>query len=287
MIYLESFRLPSLDTREQFINDVKRTCYNTVYPFHLFPLRELPEFTFEPITIFYGGNGSGKSTVLNVIANRVGIDHGTVYNRSSFFEDYVKRCDYETRGDARAIAQGRIVTSDDVFDYLLNIRCLNENIDMKRGELFDEYCQTRRQGYTFRTMEDYEDLKRFMDAKRKTQSAYVRSRLMGNTPEKSNGESALMYFTENIRENALYLLDEPENSLSSEKQLELSRFLADSARFYGCQFIIATHSPFILSMRGAKIYDLDSEAVSAKKWTELKNVRAYYELFKMHGAEFE
>jgi len=287
MVYLKSFKLPSLDTRERYINDVKKTCYTSVYPFDLFPLRQLPEFEFEPITVFAGGNGSGKSTILNVIAERIGIPHGTVYNKSSFFEEYVKCCDYETRGSSKAIAEGKIVTSDDVFDYLINIRCLNENIDTKREDLFEEYCQTRKEGYTFRSMEDYDDLKRFLDAKRMTKSAYVRKRLMNNTPEKSNGESALMYFTENIRENALYLLDEPENSLSAERQMELSRFIADSARFYGCQFIIASHSPFILSARGAKIYDLDREDAAVTRWTEIDNMRVYFDFFMEHAPDFD
>ena len=57
-------------------------------------------------------------------------------------------------------------------------------------------------------------------------------------------------------------------------------------RFYGCQFIIATHSPFLLSMKGAKIYDLDEEPVDVKRWYELENVRAYYEFFKKHEGEF-
>lgn len=78
----------------------------------------------------------------------------------------------------------------------------------------------------------------------------------------SNGESAFFYFTEKIKENGLYLLDELENSLSTQKQQELLRFLEDYARFFGCQFVIATHSPFLLSMRGAKIYDMDKEIVA-------------------------
>ena len=105
--------------------------------------------------------------------------------------------------------------------------------------------------------------------------------------EHSNGESAFIYFSEKIKENGLYLLDEPENSLSPERQQELLRFLQDSARFFGCQFIIATHSPFLLSMNGAKIYDMDEEPVDVKRWTELDNVRAYYDFFKKHEHEFE
>ena len=110
---------------------------------------------------------------------------------------------------------------------------------------------------------------------------------MDNVREHSNGESAFIYFSEKIKENGLYLLDEPENSLSPERQQELLRFLQDSARFFGCQFIIATHSPFLLSMNGAKIYDMDEEPVDVKRWTELENVRAYYDFFKKHEHEFE
>ena len=102
----------------------------------------------------------------------------------------------------------------------------------------------------------------------------------------SNGETAYYYFTRQIEENALYLLDEPENSLSATLQNKLRQFIEDSARFYNCQFIIATHSPFLLSMKGAKVYDLDSTPVEAKKWTELENVRIYHEFFEEHRDEF-
>ena len=35
-----------------------------------------------------------------------------------------------------------------------------------------------------------------------------------------------------------------------------------------------------------KIYDLDENPVDIKKWTELENVRIYYEFFKAHENEF-
>ena len=287
MIYLRSFSVPSLTARELFVNDIKRRCYNTVYPFNVFELKELPEFTFEPVTIFCGGNGSGKSTLLNLIAEKLGIPHGTPYNRSNFFEDYLDRCRAQTYGEPSALQNGRIVTSDDVFDYMLNIRSLNEGIDMKRESLFDEYTEARHAKYSYRSMADYEELKRFVDAHRKTQSRYVRDSLMANVPERSNGESALAFFVENIRENALYLLDEPENSLSAERQQELVQFLTDSARFYGCQFVIATHSPFILAAPGARIYDLDADPVDTCRWTEIRNVRVFFDFFMKHREKFD
>ena len=287
MIYLERFRIPSLDAREQFTNDVKRRCYNTVYPFNVFELTELPELTFEPVTILCGGNGSGKSTLLNVIAEKLGVPRGAAYNRSSFFEDYVRLCRCETRGAPSALTGGRIITSDDVFDYLLNIRTLNGQVDARREALFEEYTDAKHAKYSYRTMADYEDLKKFVDAHRRAQSRYVRERLAANLPERSNGESALAYFVDAIHENALYLLDEPENSLSAERQLELKQYVADSARFYGCQFVIATHSPFLLSIKGARVYDLDADPPAARRWTEIGNVRAYYDFFMEHREEFE
>ena len=287
MIYLREFTLPSLTRREVFVNDIKHRVYNTVYPFNVFELTEVPTLEFDPITILCGGNGCGKSTVLHVIAQALALRRGAAYNRSSFFDDYVALCDYEAHGDPEAIAQGRIITSDDVFDYLLDVRHMNAGTDLQRDELFEEYKRAKKDGYTFRTMADYDDLKRFTDARRSTKSAYVRKRMAENVPERSNGESALMFFTEAIRENALYLLDEPENSLSAQRQQELVQFLVDSARFYGCQFIIATHSPFILATPGAKIYCLDGEPRVVRSWTELESVRAWYDFFLKHQDEFD
>ena len=57
MLYLEKFRLPSPMQEELFLNDIRRTCYNGAYPFGTFMEKQMPEFTFAPITIFSGGNG--------------------------------------------------------------------------------------------------------------------------------------------------------------------------------------------------------------------------------------
>ena len=194
-------------------------------------------------------------------------------------------CDYEL--ELSLPGDSRIITSDDVFDFILNLRSINDGINEKREDLFQEYLDSKYSSFQMKSLDDYEKLKKVSMAKRQTQSKYIRNNLMDNVREHSNGESAFLYFSDKIKENGLYLLDEPENSLSPEKQQELLRFIEDSARFFGCQFIIATHSPFLLSMRGAKIYDMDEEPVDVKRWTELANVRAYYDFFKKHEREFE
>ena len=284
MIYLSQFRFPHREREYDFVFGQKRTCYDTYYPFQIVSKHGLEVLDFEPVTILYGGNGSGKTTALNVIAEKLGLERDTLYNRSDFFEDYTKMCDYET---LREIPAGsRIITSDDVFDFMLNLRSMNEGIDRKREELLKDYLDAKYSHFQMKSLDDYEQLKKVTMARGNTQSRFVRKSMKGNIREHSNGESAFLYFAEKIKENGLYLLDEPENSLSPEKQQELLRFLEDSARFFGCQFIMATQSPFLLSMRGAKIYDMDEEVVDVKRWSELANVRAYYTFFKEHEKEF-
>lgn len=284
MIYLSHFSFPHIEWEYSFLMGIKRTCYDSFYPFQVVSKKGLQMLDFEPVTILYGGNGSGKTTVLNVIAEKLGLKRDTPYNRSNFFGDYTEACDFELH---RPISEySRIITSDDVFDFILNLRNLNDGIDRKREDLFKEYLETKYSRFQMKSLEDYEQLKKSYMAKTKTQSKYVRNNVMDNVREHSNGESAFIYFTENIRENGLYLLDEPENSLSPLRQQELLKYLEESARFFECQFIISTHSPFLLSMKGAKIYDMDEDVVDVKKWTRLEGVKVYYDFFQEHEKEF-
>ena len=285
MIYLDCFTFPEDDQEASYCMAEKRTCYTSFYPFKVLSSRRFHRIDFEPVTILYGGNGTGKSTVLNVIAQKLRLEREAPFNETSFYADYVGMCHAEIREEIPG--GSRIVTSDDVFSYMLTVRDLNEGIDHKRGEVFDEYMDVKHRKFQLTSMADYEELRKTVSARKKTQSRYVREELGMNVRTFSNGESAYKYFTDKIGENGLYLLDEPENSLSPQRQMELMQFIEDSARFYSCQFIISTHSPFLLSLKGAKIYDLDSYPVRTKKWTELDSVRIYYDFFKKHTKEFE
>lgn len=284
MIYLKEFVFPSEDMEFDFFMSIKRTCYDSFYPFKVLSRHGFERIDFEPVTILYGGNGSGKSTALNIIAEKTGIHRDAIYNKSNFFIDYINMCELNIENIIPE--NSSIITSDDVFDYLLNVRNLNEGIDQKRERLFDEFLDLKYSDYQVKSINDYEHLKRVNNSRRKTQSRFVRSELMNNVREYSNGESAFKYFTEKIGENGLYLLDEPENSLSPRRQMELMKFIEDSARLLGCQFVISTHSPFLLSMNGAKIYDLDESPVDVKRFTELENVRLLYEFLKGFENEF-
>lgn len=288
MIYLSGFRFPGAAQEANYMANswrAKQTCYDSYYPFGLFEGRTLPELDLLEITILYGGNGSGKTTLLNVMADALRLHRRAEYNRTPFFDDYVRLCEPRTM---RPVPAGSLIlTSDDVFDYMLDLRALNDGVDMRREQMFADYNSLRCEKFQMHGMQDYDRLKQVSAARRYSQSQMARRTLPANVRTRSNGESALAVFSERIRENALYLLDEPENSLSARLQLELARFLEDSARFYRCQFVISTHSPFLLALRGAKIYDLDQDPVEPCRWTQVPSVRTFYEFFRSRREEFE
>ncbi|MGC2873359.1 AAA family ATPase [Ihubacter sp. rT4E-8] len=285
MLYLEAFTLPGIDAEERILNDIRETYYVSFYPFGLFPTKELDRISFDPVTIFYGGNGSGKTTLINVIAEKLRASRSAPYNKSSFFDTFVEQCTLQWEWQT-SWQDATVITSDDVFEYIFDLRAMNEGVDNEREKLAKEYLNLKNSRFRLQSLADYEQLKKVNAARRGTKSNFIRSTLVGNAAERSNGESAFMYFTHKIEANQIYLLDEPENSLSAEYQQELCGFLEDSARFYNCQFIIATHSPFLLAVRNARIYDLDSRPVCTRRWTELSNVRRYYDFFKAHEDEF-
>ena len=286
MIYLKSFTL--LDEKEEndyVLGSDTRNIYNNYYPLNIFSSRRLKDIKFGSITCFYGGNGSGKSTILNIISEKLNSNRKTEIDKGSYFNIYVKYTSYEM-GIEQPISI-KTINSDDVFDYLLDIRSINSHINRRKEKLSKEFLENKYSNNSL-SFEDFENLRDSIDSKRKTMSKYVRDRLVNNIIiESSNGESALMFWEKEIEDDSIYILDEPANSLSAENQIKLMKFIEDSVRFYNCQFIISTHSPFFLSMKDAVIYDLDTIPVITRKWTELENVKIYKKFFDEHSSEFK
>lgn len=289
MIYLKSFKLLDEDDEYSMIM-YKMNIHNNFYPLKIFPEKKFKNIEFEPITIFYGGNGSGKTTMLNIISDSVNASKRNIDKKGYFFNQYVGQCRQHCELIHQSECKGmKYISSDDVFDYLLDLRAINSNVNRRKDDLVNEYYEyknTPSERYNS-SLNQYEDLKNKVDSNRMTVSKYVRTRLRNNNIiQESNGETALGFWQNEIEDNALYIIDEPENSLSAENQLKLKTFIEESARFYNCQFIIATHSPFLLALNDAKIYDLDETPVKTKDWTELSNVLVYYNFFKEYDDEF-
>ena len=74
--------------------------------------------------------------------------------------------------------------------------------------------------------------------------------------EQSHGEAFLALF-ENRVEDGMYLLDEPEAALSPARQLTFLSILYQLASMKVAQFIIATHSPILLTLPGATVLSIE------------------------------
>ena len=163
---------------------------------------------------------------------------------------------------------------------------------------FRNKCNARKRGWLKDAMheeigdgnwiDNIDVLKKVLDAHGKSGSRFAKKMVGNNIIGKSNGETAMEFFYNNVNEPGLYLFDEPENSLSAVHQRELSEFLFESVRFFDAQIVISTHSPFMLSIPNAKIYNLDDEENTiTEDWTTLSNMIEYYELFKRFADDFE
>ena len=291
MIYLETFSLPDITKQEDVLNNMRHVESN-VYPFRLFE-DDLPTLEFAPVTILYGGNGSGKTTILNLIAQRLELARSGPYNKTAYFDIFKELCEPQLAGESDGFpiplpADSRYISSDDVFSHILKIRRDNEERDLR----FNEEARKWRQDIRTVRLDTWKQggVEKFLNhrqALRQHPGSYARSRgVSERVREYSNGENAFLYFTEAIGETGLYLLDEPENSLSPALQIQLAEFLQASLELR-TQFIIATHSPLLLGLPGAKVYDLSASPVCTRPWQQLENVRLLHDFFMLHRSDFE
>ena len=188
-LFLSAFYFPGAEAESDFMFGLKTTYDQTAYPYGVLPKAGLNEIIFRPVTIIYGGNGSGKSTALNVIAEKLRLIRNSAYNRSRFFGDYVDQC-HATLDEA--IPRGsRIITSDDVFDMMLDIRSINEGIDRRREKIAEDYYDLKHENFQLRSLEDLDHLHRINQARSKTKSRFIENQPGKSLRERSNGERAL------------------------------------------------------------------------------------------------
>lgn len=209
------------------------------YPFNIEVVKNFYELNFESqVTFFVGENGIGKSTFIEAIAVALGLPA----------EGGTENFRYETNN-----------TTSDLSNYLI-VGTYNKP-KMKfflRAESFYNFSSE-----VERLVEE-DDFYGLYDA------------YGGNLHKCSHGESFIKLIQNRFRDHGLYILDEPEAALSPQRQLSLL-CLIDQLVKEGSQFIIATHSPILISYRDGKILDLNNNFKEVKyKDTDI------YSLYRMY-----
>lgn len=272
------------------------------YPLDILNKLGVKEINLENITILYGNNGSGKTTLLNLISEKIGcVRNSRFFKEEKYYLetkekmilfDYAnKYFDIECKKDKDGHmiplpAIKKMITSDDIFKYIESAKEFNSSSQIKNRDIEKETWNMLKEGYRFKGMEDYDRLKKYSSAV-KNPYQYLKKEQIEMKKQLSNGETSLMYYNDQILTNGIYLLDEPENCLSPIYQFKLAQLILDASDYDNCQFIIATHSPFFLSIPGAKVYNLDEYPVVEDKWYNLENMKLYYDFFKKYRDKFE
>ena len=88
----------------------------------------------------------------------------------------------------------------------------------------------------------------------------------------SHGESFLALVENRFGGNGLYILDEPEAALSPAGIIRLMQNLYELANS-DSQFIIATHSPMLLTFPDAEIYQIQDDGIFSVPFQETNHYR--------------
>lgn len=207
------------------------------YPFAIPAIASADGLSLHPqVTYFVGENGSGKSTLLEAIAVAAGFNpEGGSMN----FRFSTRSSESSLAGAIRLVRSvrrprtGFFLRAESFF----NLATAIEQLDKQPGG-----------------------------------SPIIGSYGGRSLHEQSHGESFIALALHRFGPNGLYILDEPEAALSPLRQMSMLRRMRDLVQ-QGCQFIVATHAPILLSYPGAWIYELDEHGLRRVDYENTATVR--------------
>lgn len=124
-----------------------------------------------------------------------------------------------------------------------------------------------RRGWFFRA-ETFFSVARYLDEAGSTRAGFLRA---------SHGEGFLSFFEERLSEQGLFILDEPESALSPAKQFEFLKLLRQMQRANNCQVIMATHSPILMALPDADLWQLERYGFRSTTLEETAHFKIYRE----------
>ena len=208
------------------------------YPFNLSLIQNTQEIAFDtPITFFIGENGAGKSTLLKAMAIRCGI--------------HIWQSDFSLRYEQNPY-------EEDLYKAI--------TVNWDQGPVPGSFFGSQIFTHFARSLEEWaindEKMLDYFGGK--------------SLITQSHGQSLMAYFKARYKIRGIYFLDEPETALSPSSLIKLLNLLIKMGRDGNAQFIIATHSPFLLACPGARIYSFDDHCVTPIQYRDT----AYYKLYK-------
>ncbi len=235
----------------QFVIEVRFDRANVpsfdAYPFSLPAIQNLQTFQPHPsVTFFIGENGSGKSTLLEAIA---------------------VACRFNPEGGSANFSFDTRASHSELHKYLRIVRGVRRP----------------RTGYFLRA-ESFYNVASEIDRLDEIPGGGppIRDAYGGVSLHKqSHGESFMALLTKRFSPSGLYLLDEPEAALSPARQLQALIRIHELVEG-GAQFIIATHSPILMSYPRAQILSFEADGMRPVSYTDTEHFRTTRDFLSNH-----
>ncbi len=213
------------------------------YPFDVSLFQKTSELQLtHPVTIFTGENGSGKSTLLKAICRRCRIHIWEGISRKPYNSN-----PYE-----------------DMLPDVIDIEWAN---GMVQGSFFSP--------------ELFRNYSHLVDEWAAGSPGILDHFGGSSLVTQSHGQSCMAYFKSIYKVKGIYFLDEPEAALSPKTQLELLSLLTGISKQGHAQFIVATHSPILMSCTQARLFSFDGDAIKPVSYRETEHYKVYSKFFQV------
>jgi len=228
------------------------------FPYNVAAVKNLNTIEIDKgITFLVGDNGTGKSTILETISCHMNLpliggyrDTKRGYEGSLSLQHYFD-IEWNIHTD-----KGFFFRAEDFSHFVDSVERSNRasQFNELKGEVPDRVIDQMKESNNFALYEMRKDYGQDMLAF-------------------SHGEAYMKIMHDRINSKGVFLLDEPEAALSPSKQLAMIYFILAHQKKHMSQFIIATHSPMLMAIPGARIYQITEDDMEQ---VELQETEHYY-----------
>jgi predicted ATPase len=212
-----------------------------------------------PVTIFVGDNGCGKSTLLETLALSLHLPliGGHIGQHPGFEAARILK-PFLTIDWKRQTSKGFFFRAEDFSDFINSVendrRKIKYDLRELEGKVDDSIIErmSESMNYSLHNM---------------------RKHYGQNMQAFSHGEAYLKILDARIGDKGIYLLDEPEAALSPLKQLSLLFLITEVVKKENAQFIISTHSPIMMGLPDAVIYEIKEDSMQKVNYEETDHYR--------------
>jgi len=217
-----------------FDNKLDKSSYLNNLPIIKFLSKEKELPLSSKVTFFVGENGTGKSTLLEAIAVAYGFnaEGGSKNFTFSTNATHSELCEHITIAKRGYARDGFFLRAESLYNVATNID------DMDKLPSFDAPIIGGYGGFSLHNQ--------------------------------SHGESFLSIVKNRFFGNGIYILDEPEAALSPMRLLTLMAEINELVK-KDSQFIIATHSPILMTFPNAEILDFSQDGIKRVNYQDTEH----------------